>query len=101
MKLIHIYGQQFFHDDAFIIGTREGLTALRDAINEALEKGRAVTEVFVNDGEGYDICIALNDSNCLSPFWNKLAVPYADEMASEKREDALQPRSIWRELSGE
>ena len=53
--VLHIVGQMSWHDDAFIIGTREGLTRLRNAIDLALENpGKAHSAVeMCSDGEGY------------------------------------------------
>lgn len=50
---LHLYPGAFWHDDAVIIGTRAALLALQKALDLALTKGAAVTEAFVNDGEGY------------------------------------------------
>jgi hypothetical protein len=58
---IHIYSQPCQHEPAFIVGTQEGLWALRDAIDRALiddllcdkKKHEAVT----NDGESYHVVV--------------------------------------------
>lgn len=54
---IHLYGQHSEHDEAFIIGTRDALIALRKAIDAALEAQEATAEVYANDGEGYDLIV--------------------------------------------
>ena len=36
-RILAIYPQQRYHSNAYIVGGRAGLTALRDAINEALD----------------------------------------------------------------
>lgn len=61
---LHIYPQEFEHCDATIIGTRNGLLALRDAITEALEKGNSEATLLQNDGEGYSLRLA-----CASDQW--------------------------------
>jgi hypothetical protein len=93
VKLIHIYGQSAWHDDAVILGNREGLIALAKAIQEALEtnEAKAEFEAMVSDGEGYSIKIILNDSPWESEFWEKAAVPYTADYAKERREDAIWP----------
>lgn len=54
---IHIYAQHSEHQPAEIRGTREALTALRDAIDAALAEsnGEAEAKGIAADGEGYDI----------------------------------------------
>lgn len=73
---LHVYGQEAWHDEAFVVGDVAGLTALRDAIDAALRDGAAVTPVvFVNDGEGYQVVVAA------VPDMSGVAVPYHDEFA--------------------
>lgn len=57
LEWLHIYGQFCWHSDANIRGTREGLTALRDAINDALETGEGKAAVVASDGEGYPVIV--------------------------------------------
>lgn len=54
---LHIYAQYTYHDDAEIVGTKESLEKLRDALNRTLDKGYYSFEDEVNDGEGYEILI--------------------------------------------
>lgn len=56
IPLLHVYGQSAWHDDVFIVGNRQALKALREAIGKALEQGQGETnDVFVADGEGYGV----------------------------------------------
>ena len=57
-KVLHIYGQGFWHDEATISGSPASLTKLRDAIDQALKYGYGEADFFVNDGEGYSVHIA-------------------------------------------
>ena len=86
---LHIYGQDCWHSEAFILGDTEGLKALRDAIDKALATGQGFASAFVNDGEGFFTAIAQVDKDTL----DKLAVPYTDKDigAREHREEALWP----------
>ena len=95
MNLLHIYAQEAWHDDAFIVGKRLGLEALRDAISEALEKGRARADAYVADGEGYEIKILCEDLEWKEDFWNNLSLPYTDELAKDARQDREVPYDIW------
>lgn len=56
---LHVYAQSRQHSPAKIRGTTEGLKALRDALNTAIEHGGKATgeaqtsPVYAWDGEGY------------------------------------------------
>ncbi len=95
---LQVYGQDLWHDDASICGTREGIKRLRDALTQALDNpnGVALCEgVFCNDGEGYSVPIY-----CL-PYteFDALAVPYTGDAAAAPDESlwpsmlAVQPRA--------
>ena len=52
---MHVHGQLDAHEDVHILGTKEALIALRDAINVALadKNGEAQSaEIYCGDGEG-------------------------------------------------
>lgn len=54
--VLHIIAQTYYHQPAFIVGNRDGLTALRDALNVALKSSRPVEAiVYPSDGEGYRV----------------------------------------------
>lgn len=76
-KALHLYAQDSWHMEAFIVGNQEGLIALRDAIDEALQskKGQAVAHAFPTDGEGYEahiICIGEDEEE----KFHHLQLPY-------------------------
>ncbi len=54
---LHIHAQSHEHSQATIIGTREALIAMRDAIDRALadKNGEAEMKAMVGDGEGYGV----------------------------------------------
>ena len=72
---IHIYAQKQFHDTAYIVGTPEGLKALRDAIDKALG-GEVDTclKTTTSDGEEYNLWVVTE-----SFMWNFLQMPYTDK----------------------
>lgn len=80
MKSIHIYAQEFWHNPAFITGDKTSLKELRDALDVALTEGVAKTSSFASDGEGYDIHIAVADTN-------HLPLPYTDDIAKYSNEE--------------
>jgi hypothetical protein len=79
MSVLHIYAQQAPHDEAFIVGNREGLLALRRAIDAALKNGQSKESAFVSDGEGFDVHVILQEGDLQSPGWIAAAVPYTVE----------------------
>ena len=54
---LHIFGQPFNHADAWIIGDKESLVALRSAIDEAISGNISSCSHFAQDGEGYSIVV--------------------------------------------
>ena len=58
-NVLHIYGQDHEHDDAFIVGDIEALADLRDALTKIVDGGRASSssQPYASDGEGYGVII--------------------------------------------
>jgi len=77
-RTLHIYAQSVWHDNAEIIGTVDGLTRLRDAINEALASGVGVANVMASDGEGYYAAVKM----VAESDFRGLASQYTDEVAN-------------------
>lgn len=91
MKIVHIYGQEYWHSSAHVIGNRAGMAALREAIDQALATQDAQTAtVSVNDGEGYFLNVHVTDENEAM----ELAIPYTDEFAKEKKAKARWPHQF-------
>ncbi len=54
MKLLHVYGQDHEHDDVWISGERESLTALRDLLTHVIDSSEPGScELMTADGEGF------------------------------------------------
>lgn len=77
---LHVYGQCSYHDELVVCGTRAGLLALREAINQALEDkdtqqrgyGYGNSLAFQNDGEGFEVdvyCLNQHQVDSLSPAY--------------------------------
>lgn len=78
-QLLHVYAQESWHSPAQIMGHRDALKALRDAIDRALQTGmEASSEAMTNDGEGYHVIINIRDGEGLA----RLQLPYYDPKAS-------------------
>jgi hypothetical protein len=72
--LIHQYAQDSWHDESLIYATRDGLLALRAAIDQALETGHGFTSASAHDGEGYyALVVCANEADfdkAQSPYCN-------------------------------
>lgn len=94
IPLLHVYGQFAWHDDVFIIGNRQALEALWEAIGKALEQGQGKTgDVFAADGEGYGVVVIRRDD----PWpegWKRFALPYAEDYARDRREGIIWPGDL-------
>lgn len=88
-----IYSPQFWHDSAIILGDRDALTQLRDALNRALDRPEtpSTAEVFAPDGEGYHVLISERTSEemfGIAPAYTN--TDFADrDQVSDALEDAF------------
>lgn len=85
VRLLHIYAQYVWHGEAKIVGNRNALICLRDAIDDALKNGKSETTAMVTDGEGYGIEIELCDKDWESFEWQNKPLPYTAEYARGSR----------------
>jgi len=69
-NILQIYAQEFEHQDAYIVGNKEALLKLRNAIDEAIATEESSIELFCADGEGYNLII-LNKNKLMD-----LMLPY-------------------------
>ena len=92
---LHIYGQVYNHDHAFIVGNREALESLRDAIEAALETGSAVGETspFTADGEGYVLKVYREED---AKYWDKSLLPYTDHDIYIDPKDHIGPWDLFK-----
>lgn len=99
MNLLHIYAQPDCHTEAWVVGDREGLKALRDAIDAALadEDKSASTEVFAQDNEGYKILVVQTDRQTVDR--KDIRLPYANAAYEGKHPLVLVGPSRYRELT--
>lgn len=92
--IIHVYAQECWHDDAYIVANEEGLLALKKAVDEALEKGKGDAFVYTADGEEFTLLVLRIDGGLGEGKWPKIAMPYTDKLVSEERPDALWPSNL-------
>lgn len=71
--MLHIYSQDDANFEAAIMGTKESLEKLRNAIDRALDQGYYSFEDEVNDGNDYEVYVdLLSEENMMG-----LALPYS------------------------
>ncbi len=90
---LHIYGQQSWHQDAFIVGNRAALEQLYKGIGEALQNGEKREGFSPNDGEGYNLYISCVED---SFDFEQLDVPYHDPEIFEKRKPPLAAFNLYK-----
>lgn len=80
-NILHVYGQEQWHDDVIIMGDETALRNLIKIIEKAL-KGETVAEeencFFTKDGEGFSVLIKCEKD------MEKTRLPYYGEIAQEK-----------------
>ena len=84
-EMLHVYSQEAWHDEAFIVGTHYDLQRLRDLLNAVLARTRkegiegtpAKIETFTNDGEGYSLHIILATEKEMHGY----SLPYTGDYA--------------------
>lgn len=106
-QTLHVYGPRLYHDDAFLVGSRAALEAVKSAIEEALVHGGATRIMTVNDDEGFHFGVIATDDTAQL---DGLATPYWQDFAQESRDEALHPHVrgnkrpslvIWRRWRGD
>lgn len=73
---LHIYEQSSHHMPAHLIGTRDGLQVLRDAIDAVLKGGEWIPyrTFYQCDGEAYEVEVAM----VTQAWFNALPTSYSD-----------------------
>ncbi|MDM5317864.1 hypothetical protein QUF49_17775 [Fictibacillus sp. b24] len=92
--LSHIFGQQMWHSNAYLIANRTALLELKEAIDVALKYKETRLGLMPSDGEGYDLFIKCVEDDFK---WEELEMPYHDRecyVPDEKVE--LPPHKIFK-----
>lgn len=95
--VVHLYAQEQWHGDAYILGNMEGLRELHSTLTEILTIRGGMTAVtsepvFTADGEGYNIRMRIIEGEPHSEEWNEYELPYRDKMArGPTDENTLRP----------
>lgn len=91
-KFLHVYAQPGFHEEAYLVGNREALAALRDAIDRALHNERAALGAFTTDGEGYTVIVIADSGDAIKI--GLMSVPYTNDYAKEGRDRPVWPQDL-------
>ncbi|SHH21482.1 hypothetical protein [Virgibacillus chiguensis] len=95
LGICNIYAQDSWHMESFIIGNKEGLLELKNAIDEALNNKIGEAELFPSDFEGYTTYVALVEDE---EKFAKLCMPYTNEQGVGKEEYSIHPIDVIKEL---
>ncbi|AMQ07130.1 hypothetical protein [Sporosarcina psychrophila] len=86
---MQVYAQHAHHLESIIVGNREGLIELRNAIDQALDKGTGKGNLFPSDDEGYELYVSLIPDEEHKVF-SLLELPYTIQFG-EKNTQCLFP----------
>lgn len=76
-KVLHVFSQYSWHDDLMIVGDKEGLIALREAIDKAIKGKWGQSRATVNDGEEFGIMVGQLHSTEVDDFQTPYVADYA------------------------
>ena len=79
-EILHIFGQEAWHDTVVILGNHAGLMGLKKAVDLALENGKAASYTQASDGEGYWLLVLQSGNE------DEFPLPYTYEYAKENKE---------------
>jgi hypothetical protein len=92
---LNIYSQECWHDNAYIVGTRDSIKelikVLACAFRNTSEDGTAQADFFCSDGEGYTVHVVIASKETMD---TKAPVPYTEEYARESRTTVVHPSRL-------
>jgi len=87
--ILKVYPSKYWYDDVVIIGNKEGLTKLKEAIESALAGKQACATVEETDGCQYNICSKMHDGDLLDEEWLNLPLHYDDDGITNEEQEFL------------
>jgi hypothetical protein len=87
--ILKVYPSKFWYDDVVIIGNKEGLLKLKEAIESALAGKQACAAVEETDGCQYNICSKMHDGDLLDEEWLNLPLHYDEDGISQEEHEFL------------
>lgn len=93
-SILHVHAPYSPRGPAAVIGTRAALTALREAIDQALASGSSRLKAVAADGAVYTVGVQCDDTAREGPVWPLRASPYVAPYAEERRVHAIWPEVL-------
>ena len=87
--ILKVYPARFWHDDVVIIGNKQGLLKLKEAIETALAGLPANALVQETDGYEYNVLPKMHDGDLLDEAWLDFPVHYDDGNISQEEQEFL------------
>jgi hypothetical protein len=93
--LLHVYGQETWHNTVHVLGSRDGLAALEDAVHRAIDDPAGVgatPTVWPSDGEGYRVIVVRAENES---FFQQQGAPYfGEECRGSEKPGMLTPAEL-------
>lgn len=80
----HLFGQQMWHGNAYMVANRAALLGIKEAIEVALENEESRVTMFPSDGEAYDLFIKCTNEGF---DWEQINLPYHNPEVIENDKD--------------
>ncbi|MEK4092267.1 MULTISPECIES: hypothetical protein [unclassified Viridibacillus] len=80
----HLFGQQMWHGNAYMVANRAALLGIKEAIEVALENEESRVTMFPSDGEAYDLFIKCTNEGF---DWEQIKLPYHNPEVIENNKD--------------
>jgi len=87
--ILKVYPSKYWHDDVVIVGNKEGLTKLKEAIETALAGHPANALVQETDGCEYNVVPKMHDGDILNEEWLDFPMQYDDTDISQEEQEFL------------
>jgi hypothetical protein len=103
--IVHFYPQYDNHTEVFLVGNRDGLFALKKAIEKCLSQkaiGNNIknVELSCQDGEGFSCYIVHLSEDWQSPTWQQLELPYTASWHNTNP-NSLEPWELYKKIQNE
>lgn len=77
-NVLHVYGQESWHSDSIVVGDKDALGQLRDAVERALREGEASFSSFASADDRFEVLVRLAEG---AELLSALPLPYRAEHA--------------------
>ncbi|MGE7918272.1 hypothetical protein ACQKM9_04895 [Viridibacillus sp. NPDC093762] len=88
----HLFGQQMWHGNAYMVANRSALLGIKEAIEVALENEESRVTMFPFDGEAYDLFIKCTNEGF---DWSQINLPYHNPEVIENDKGTKKPSKFF------